>query len=125
MCGKLPICLAWALSSFVAIAVRAGSCAEHPTEATAATPKVISVTQLTHDGVSKTNLLSDDSNLYVTERPFSGLVLAKFSLSGANRSVISSSFPNVQALDISPDRTSLLVSPVQGGRMTANSGACQ
>jgi Tol biopolymer transport system component len=115
MCGKLPICLAWALSSFVAIAVRAGSCAEHPTEATAATPKVISVTQLTHDGVSKTNLLSDDSNLYVTERPFSGHVLAKFSLSGANRSVISSSFPNVQALDISPDRASLLVSPVQGG----------
>jgi len=115
MCGKWPICLVLALTSFVAIAVRAGSCAENPAEATIATPEVISVTQLTHDGVSKTNLLSDDSNLYVTERPSSGQVLAKFSLSGTNRSVIPSSFSSVQALDVSPDRASLLVAPIQGG----------
>jgi Tol biopolymer transport system component len=115
MCVKGTIGSAWALSSFLVVAVGVGLCAEHPSETTVATPKVISVTQLTHDGVSKTNLLSDDSNLYVTELPSTDRVLAKFSLPSGSRSFISSGFTNVQALDVSPDRASLLVAPMQGG----------
>ena len=41
--------------------------ADNPKEADR--PAVTSVKQITSDGVSKTNLLSDESNLYVTEWP--------------------------------------------------------
>lgn len=80
-----------------------------------ALPKVTAVTQFTHDGISKTNLLADDSNLYVTEWPAARHVVAKVSLSRSERSLVSSPFPNLQALDLSPDRSKLLVSPIQGG----------
>src|SRR5882757_2979185 len=89
--------------------------ADNPKEAVVNPPGVISVMQITRDGVSKTSLLSDDTNLYVTELPASNHVVARVSLPGVNRSVISSAFPNVQALDLSPDRTRLLVSPIRGG----------
>ena len=72
-------------------------------------PKVLSVTEATHDGVSKINLLSDDSHLYLTEWP-AAQVIAKFSLQGANRSTIASPFSNVRLLDLSPDGTKFLVS---------------
>jgi Tol biopolymer transport system component len=82
-----------------------------------ALPRVTSVEQITHDGVSKTNLLSDDSNLYVTEWPAARHVIAKVSLQRSDRSLVSSPFPNLQALDLSPDHTKLLVSPIQGGSL--------
>ena len=85
-------------------------------ETTAAgSPKVVSVTQISHDGVSKANLLSDDTSLYVTESPATGHVVARLSLPSADRTVIPTAFQSVQALDISPDRTRLLVSPTRGG----------
>jgi Tol biopolymer transport system component len=80
-----------------------------------ALPRVTSVVQITHDGVSKTNLLSDDSNLYVTEWPAAHHVIAKVSLQGSERSLVSSPFSNLQAVDLSPDHAKLLVSPIQGG----------
>jgi hypothetical protein len=79
-----------------------------------ALPRVTSVEQITHDGVSKTNLLSDDSNLYVTEWPAARHVIAKVSLQRSDRSLVSSPFSNLQALDLSPDHTKLLVSPIRG-----------
>jgi Tol biopolymer transport system component len=79
-----------------------------------ALPRVTSVEQITHDGVSKTNLLSDDSNLYVTEWPAAHHVIAKLSLQRSDRSLISSPFSNLQALDLSSDHTKLLVSPIRG-----------
>jgi Tol biopolymer transport system component len=115
MCRNPLGWLACALSSFLAVMPGSAACAEHPSETTAATPQVISITQLTHDGVSKTNLLSDDSNLYVSEGLSSGRVLAKYSLPEVSRSLIPSTFANVQALDISPDRAALLIVPIRGG----------
>ena len=55
-------------------------------------------------------------------------MLAKFSLPGASRSLIPSTFANVQALDISPDRTNLLIAPVRSGNsefwtMPVNAGS--
>src|SRR5271168_1045003 len=61
-------------------------------------PKVVSVAEATHDGISKINLLSDDSHLYLTEGP-TARVIAKLSLEGSNRSVIASPFSNVRVLD--------------------------
>jgi Tol biopolymer transport system component len=73
-------------------------------------PKVTAITQITHDGYRKTNLLSDDSNLFVTELPEANRVVAKVTLPGSERSVLPSPFASLQALDVSPDQSRLLVS---------------
>src|SRR5205085_9444090 len=78
-------------------------------------PKVTGITQVTRDGVSKTNLLSDGSDLYVTEWPAARHIVAKVSLTSGNRRIIQNRFTNVQALDISPDHSKLLISPMQTG----------
>ncbi|MGA3087180.1 MAG: hypothetical protein ABSD75_01120 [Terriglobales bacterium] len=74
-------------------------------------PKVVAVTEATHDGISKINLLSDDSHLYVTESPAAPVIL-KVSLPGSNRSILASPLANVRALDLAPDHTRLLVSAI-------------
>lgn len=78
-------------------------------------PNVTSVSQVSRDGVSKSNLLTDDSSLYVTERQAGQNVIAKVSLQGADRQIVPSAFSNLQALDLSPDRTRLLVSTARSG----------
>jgi len=74
------------------------------------TPRVTAITQITHDGYRKTNLLSDDSHLFVTELPAANRVIAKVTLPGSDRSVLPSPFTSLQALDVSPDYSKLLVS---------------
>jgi Tol biopolymer transport system component len=73
-------------------------------------PRVTAITQVTHDGYRKENLLADDSQLFVTELPASSRVIAKVQLPGANRTVVSSPFSSLQALDLSPDHSRLLIS---------------
>jgi Tol biopolymer transport system component len=75
---------------------------------------VTAVTQITHDGFSKTNLLSDDSHLYVTEWLAARHVIAKVSVQGSDRSTIASPFTNLQAIALSPERSGLLVSRIGG-----------
>jgi len=103
------------LASLLVLSAIAAPCADHPGDAFAGSPALTAVTQITRDGVIKTNLLSDESNLYVTEWPAARHLVARVSLQGAERSIISNAFPNVQALDISADRSKLLVAPIQGG----------
>jgi Tol biopolymer transport system component len=76
-------------------------------------PRISGVIQLTHDGTSKSNLVSDDADLYVTESPISGHIVTKLSLRDTQRAVLPVTLSDVQALDISPDRTKLLISGVQ------------
>src|SRR6266849_8918254 len=78
-----------------------------------ALPRITSVTQITHDGFSKTSLLSDDSHLYISESPAARHVIARVSLHNSDRSVIRSDFSVLQAFDVSAGHTSLLVSPVR------------
>ena len=73
-------------------------------------PRVTAITQVTHDGYRKTNLLSNDANLFVTESPEENRVVAKVTLPGSERSVLPSPFASLQALDVSPDQSKLLVS---------------
>lgn len=112
MCGKPK---AYSAGVLLFVLLGAAFCAEHPGNPSVAAPTVTAVTQVTHDGVSKTGLLSDESNLYVSEWPSSQHVLAKFSLDGGNRSLVPATFSNIQALDISPDRSRLLIAPIQNG----------
>src|SRR6266571_1409010 len=113
--------LALKMSSFLAILTLVGIVAaaafsrDRAQESAAALPRVTSITQVTHDGFSKTSLLSDDSYLYVTESPAARHVIAKVSLHNSDRTVIRTAFSDLQALDVSADHTKLLVSPVRGG----------
>jgi Tol biopolymer transport system component len=113
--------LALKMSSFLAILTLVGIVAaaafsrDRAQKSAAALPRVTSITQVTHDGFSKTSLLSDDSHLYVTESPAARHVIAKVSLHNLDRTVIRTAFSDLQALDVSADHTKLLVSPVRGG----------
>lgn len=113
--GKFSASLLILTGSLFVFPTDSFSADHHHHESAAHEPKVVSVVQVTHDGVGKTNLLSDDSNLYVTEWPAARHVVAKVSLRTASRSVISTKFLNVEALDISPDRSRLLIAPMKGG----------
>ncbi len=73
-------------------------------------PRVTAIKQITHDGFRKTNLLADDSQLFVTELPAANRLIAKVTLPGSDRSVLPSPFSSLQALDLSPDHSRLLVS---------------
>lgn len=79
-------------------------------------PKVLVILQVTHDGVSKAKLLSDGSNLYISESAASQHLLAKVSLQTSARTVLPLGLSNVQPLDISPDHKSILVSAMQGNK---------
>jgi len=79
------------------------------------TPRLTAITQITHDGYRKANLLSDDSHLYVTELPASSRVIAQLTLPIVDRSVLISPFSSLQALDVSPDHSKLLVSSTSRG----------
>jgi len=86
---------------------------------TGPTPRVTAITQITRDGFRKTNLLADDSQLYVTELPATKRVIAKVTLPGSERavsirSVMPSPFASLQALDLSPDHSKLLISQKSG-----------
>jgi Tol biopolymer transport system component len=72
-------------------------------------PRVINSRQITHDGLVKTNLASDGSNLYFTELSGENSVIAKVAASGGEVSRLSLTFPNAQLLDVSPAHSSLLV----------------
>src|SRR5438034_5523829 len=107
-----------ALTAMILVAPFAKFTVRHPHKS-AALPKLISVTQITRDGIGKTSLLSDNKNLYVTEWPSTGHVVAKFCLSDSrldsNRSLVTSNFSEFKALDVAPDKNSLLVTPVHAG----------
>jgi len=76
----------------------------------------INQVEITHDGLAKSNVLSNGSNLYVTESVGGRHVISQIAVRGGARSTFVTSFPNIQALDISPDRLALLATPVQSGR---------
>ncbi len=110
----IPLLLA-IIASVGLIALAGAFSARARGSASMASPRVTSITQITHDGFRKTNLLADDSQLYVTELPAAHRVIAKVSFPHSDRSLIRSPFSNLQALDLSPDHTKLLVAPIKGG----------
>ncbi len=98
-----------------AIGIVAAFSGDRARESEMALPIVTSISPITHDGVTKTNLLADDSHLYVTEWPAARYVIAEFSLQGSDRQIIPGPFSSLQAFDLSPDHTRLLVSPARRG----------
>ena len=106
------------LSLSVAAFASAAYYDEQPEGTPVAAPAVSSVKQFTHDGITKTNLVSDESHLYVTEWVAARHVVIKYSIDGADHAAVPSTFNDFQANDISPDHSSLLITPMQGSADT-------
>jgi Tol biopolymer transport system component len=108
----------WISGAFIAIAVLAGAGVAYSGMAADA-PSVeaarVSILQVTHDGISKSGLLADDANLYVTESPAARHVVAKVKRQGTRREILAAPFSNYQALDLSADGKTLLVSTTAPG----------
>jgi Tol biopolymer transport system component/DNA-binding winged helix-turn-helix (wHTH) protein len=77
--------------------------------------RMLSFAQLTSDGQAKLGpLLTDGSRIYFSEVLPSGWVLAQVSASGGQTISIPTSLSDPRPVDISPDRTELLVLSVKG-----------
>jgi len=72
-------------------------------------PRVTAITQLTRDNTPKVSLATDGSRLYFTETAGANHFLMQASALGGESSRIQTPFGNVAVLDISPDRTQLLI----------------
>src|SRR5437762_13807133 len=73
-------------------------------------PNVLNVTQITHDHRPKSGpLLSDNARIYFNEISGDQSVLAQVSTSGGEVAAIPTPFTNSQSVDISHDRSQLLV----------------
>jgi Tol biopolymer transport system component len=71
---------------------------------------VTGVSQITHDGMTKTKLLTNGFDLYVVETQAGQLRITKMSGKGPKTSSISTPFPSFQVLDVSSDGTKLMLS---------------
>jgi Tol biopolymer transport system component len=71
-------------------------------------PRVIASSQITYDGLVKTNLASDGSNLYFTELTAKGSSISKVAARGGDVSTFRVTLPSMQLLDVSAAHSSLL-----------------
>jgi protein kinase-like protein len=72
-------------------------------------PRLLKTLQITRDGLSKINVLSDGSRLYINESTGTTWSLVQTSVKGGDTAVIPTSFSNVFMSDLSPDHSQLLV----------------
>ncbi len=87
-------------------------------------PRITGYTQITHDGQQKSfagqvtaTVLTDGPRLYVQENINGRFVIAQVSSTGGETVPISTPFPNVSLLNISPDKSELLVGSFTGAEI--------
>jgi len=71
-------------------------------------PRVLSTSQITHDGVAKLNVLTDGSRLYIVEDKGLHPFLVQASVAGGDTAVIPTPFADLFASAISADHSQLL-----------------
>src|ERR1051326_3523959 len=71
--------------------------------------------QITHDGLAKTAVLSDVSALYVAELKDGHQVISRIVPGTGEQSTLATPFTDVRAMDVSPDHKRLLASPLHAG----------
>ena len=83
-------------------------------------PRVLSVTQLTHDSLPKSGLVTDGPRLYFDETLGERGVLSQVSANGGDIAQIPTPFTNAFLHDVAPSRSELLVDSFtgEGGIMT-------
>jgi serine/threonine protein kinase len=91
---------------------------------TLAPPRISAYTQITHDSQQKSfagqvtaTLLTDGPRIYIQENVGGRFVVAQVSSAGGETVPISTPFPNVSLLNISPDKSELLVGSFTGAEM--------
>src|SRR6202795_5152385 len=77
-------------------------------------PRVLSITQLTHDNVPKDTVVTDGPRLYFTERLGERSVLCQVSATGGDIAQIPTPFNNSLLDDAAPSRSELLVESYNG-----------
>jgi serine/threonine protein kinase len=87
-------------------------------------PRITGYTQITHDGQQKsfggqvaTTVLTDGPRLYVQENINGRFVIAQVSSSGGETVPIATQLPNVSLLNISPDKSELLIGSFTGAQL--------
>jgi eukaryotic-like serine/threonine-protein kinase len=87
-------------------------------------PRITGYTQITHDGQQKSfggqvtaTVLTDGPRLYIQENIDGRFVISQVSSSGGETVPISTPFPNVSLLNISPDKSELLIGSFSGAQM--------
>jgi Tol biopolymer transport system component len=93
---------------FVAIPLVALGASMRSAPPAPAPPRVIESREVTHDGLVKTNLASDGSDLYFTELSGNDSIISKVAVTGGNISKFQITFPSVRLLDVSRAHSSLL-----------------
>ena len=88
----------------------------HYAAASSASSAFATASQITSDGLAKTGVFSDGSNLYVAESTAGHQVISKIVPGTGEHSVVATPFGEIRALDVSPDHASLLASPVKAGQ---------
>ncbi len=72
-------------------------------------PRVLTTTQITHDGVPKIQIFTDGLRLYMSERKVANSFIMQASVAGGETSELPTPFADVYPSDISPDHSQLLV----------------
>jgi Tol biopolymer transport system component len=81
-----------------------------------ANPSIASIaSQITHDGLAKTAVLSDGYALYVAELKDGHQVISRIVPGTGEQSTLATPFTDVRAMDVSPDQKRLLASPLHAG----------
>ena len=77
-------------------------------------PRILTTTQLTHDDLPKTRVLTDGTRLYLTETQGNKQILVQASTAGGETSQIPTPFGSVGISDIAPDHSHLLAADIIG-----------
>jgi len=72
-------------------------------------PRITGSKQITNDSLPKFNILTDGNRLYFTENPAARISIGQASLAGGETAPINVPFENPVLLDVSPERSELLV----------------
>ncbi len=87
-------------------------------------PRVTGYTQITHDGQQKSfggqsvaTILTDGPRLFLQENIDGKFVIAEVSSTGGDTVVVPTTFPNAEPLNISPDKSELLMSSFSGSEL--------
>src|SRR5512133_499633 len=80
--------------------------------------RVVDSLQLTSDAHPKSSLVSDGARIYFSEEKGGHFVLQQVSAAGGESAPLAVPFPSADIYDISPDRSSLLISSEAGGTQT-------
>ena len=77
-------------------------------------PRVISLTQISHDGAGKLGMATDGSRIYMSESNGGHIMLAQVAAAGGETSEIPTPFANVFIAGLSPDHSQLLIGGFHG-----------